>query len=498
MDTVVMLVRVVLAGVFGLAAVTKLTDLPGSRVAMRSFGVPERLAAPVGIGLPIAELTLAVLLLPLATAWWAALAGLGLLLAFITGITYNLVQGRTPDCHCFGQVYSAPVGQSTLIRNGIFVALVLVLVLQGPNRQGSSLVEWLGDVSMAERILLVLVSLVLGALAAVGWLTFHLMQQHGRLLIRIEALEGDEGDVRPSVPEAGLPIGAIAPTFTLASLDGGGVTLEQLRQAGRPVALIFTDPKCGPCTVLMPEIGHWQQEHANDVTLALLSRGTVEANAAKAREHGLTNVLVQRGWEISEAYESLATPSAVLIRPDGTIGSRAALGAEAIRALITSATTKSMPTPLTIPNGGGLALAGSALRAGQPAPAMMLSNLSGETVSLQEFQGERTLVLFWNPGCGFCRRMLDDLKAWEADPPLGAPRLLVISTGNMEDNRAMGLRAPVLLDQGFVAGRAFGVSGTPSGVLLDNEGMIASEVVVGAPAVMKLASTKTERAGSAA
>lgn len=495
MDTVVVLVRVVLAGVFGLAAVTKLADLPGSRAAMRSFGVPERLAAPVGIGLPIAELTIAVLLLPLATAWWAAVVGLGLLLAFITGITYNLAQGRTPDCHCFGQVYSAPVGQSTLIRNGIFVALVSVLVLQGPNRQGSSLVEWLGDVSIAERILLVLAFLVLGALAAVGWLIFHLVQQHGRLLIRIEALEGD---VRSSVPEAGLPIGTIAPTFSLVSLDGGSVTLEQLRQAGRPVALIFTDPECGPCTALMPEIGRWQHEHANAVTLALLSRGTVEANAAKAREHGLTNVLVQRDWEISEAYESLATPSAVLIRPNGTIGSRAALGAEAIRALITSATTKSMPTPLTIPNGGGLASAGSALRAGQPAPAMMWSNLSGETVSLQEFQGERTLVLFWNPGCGFCRRMLDGLKAWEADPPVGAPRLVVISTGSMEDNRAMGLRAPVLLDQGFVAGRAFGVLGTPSGVLLDNEGMIASEVAVGAPAVMKLASTKTERAGSAA
>jgi hypothetical protein len=22
-------------------------------------------------------------------------------------------------------------------------------------------------------------------------------------------------------------------------------------------------------------------------------------------------------------------------------------------------------------------------------------------------------MLFWNPGCGFCTRMIDDLKAWE-------------------------------------------------------------------------------------
>lgn len=77
---------------------------------------------------------------------------------------------------------------------------------------------------------------------------------------------------------------------------------------------------------------------------------------------------------------------------------------------------------------------------------MLLPNRSGETVSLQEFQGERTLALFWNPECGFCKHMLDDLRAWEANPPDGA-RLLVISTGTVEANQAMGLRSRVLLDE---------------------------------------------------
>jgi hypothetical protein len=43
------------------------------------------------------------------------------------------------------------------------------------------------------------------------------------------------------------------------------------------------------------------------------------------------------------------------------------------------------------------------------------------------------------------------------------------------------------LDQQFAVGRAFGTSGTPSAVLVDAEGKVASEVTVGAPAVMELA-----------
>ena len=51
----------------------------------------------------------------------------------------------------------------------------------------------------------------------------------------------------------------------------------------------------------------------------------------------------------------------------------------------------------------------------------------------------------------------------------------------------MGLISPVLLDQQFAVGRAFGASGTPSAVLVDAEGKVASEGAVGAPAVMELA-----------
>jgi len=123
------------------------------------------------------------------------------------------------------------------------------------------------------------------------------------------------------------------------------------------------------------------------------------------------------------------------------------------------------------------------------APDFTLPDLNGETVSLADFRGQRTLVLFWNPDCGFCEQMLADLKAWEAEPPQGAPQLLLVSTDDVEVNRALGLQAQVLLDGGFTVGPSFGIHGTPMAVLVDAEGKIASEVAAGASNVLALASS---------
>jgi hypothetical protein len=64
---------------------------------------------------------------------------------------------------------------------------------------------------------------------------------------------------------------------------------------------------------------------------------------------------------------------------------------------------------------------------------------------------------------------------------------VVISGGFAETNQNAGLLSPVLLDQNFVAWRVFGAGGTPSGVLIDEDGKVASSVVVGAEAVLALA-----------
>jgi peroxiredoxin len=100
----------------------------------------------------------------------------------------------------------------------------------------------------------------------------------------------------------GLPIGAPAPGFRLTGLYGETLTLDALRAPGQPVLLIFTDPNCGSCTALLPEVSRWQREHAAQLTLALISQGTAEANRAKIAAHVVTHVLLQADQEVAKAY----------------------------------------------------------------------------------------------------------------------------------------------------------------------------------------------------
>src|SRR5215208_4291396 len=141
MDVALLLARLLLAVVFAVAGVAKLADRAGSGRAVAEFGVPTPLATPLGVLLPLAELTVAAALIPTSTAWWGALGAIVLLGLFVLGITVNLARGRKPDCHCFGQLHSAPAGWKTLLRNGLLAAVACFVVWQGYDSAGPSAVS---------------------------------------------------------------------------------------------------------------------------------------------------------------------------------------------------------------------------------------------------------------------------------------------------------------------------------------------------------------------
>jgi peroxiredoxin len=510
LNTALLFARLLLAGIFAVAGVAKLADRQGSRQAIVDFGIPSTLAAPLGLLLPLAELAVAATLLPASTAWWGALGALVLLSVFVVGISINLARGRKPECHCFGQLHSAPAGWKTLARNGALAVVAGFVLWAGYNEAGPSALAWLGALSAAQLLGLLGGVVVLALLAGQWAFLVHLLQQNGRLLVRLEAVEATLTEGRSVAPSQngtpthqaeGLPVGSAAPEFTLSGLHGETLTLEALRAPGKPVMMLFTDPGCGPCNAMLPDVGRWQEEHAQRLTLALISRSEVEENKTKAQEHGLQNVLLQKDWEVSEAYEVRGTPSAVLIDTDGKIASPMAGGVEGIKGLLSYAVGERTQLPMQpqqpqaqgqpCPNCGKVHAAAptvpAAQKIGEEAPEVKLPDLEGNTVKLADYRGEETLVLFWNPGCGFCQQMLPDLKEWESTSPEDAPKLLVVSAGTEEANKEMDLTSPVLLDQQFATGRAFGASGTPSAVLVDAEGKVASEVAVGAPGVLELA-----------
>jgi hypothetical protein len=265
-----LIARLVLGAVFALAGVAKLWDLEGSRRAIIDFGVPSAIAVPLGLVLPLAELAVAATLLPASSAWWGALGALALLSVFIVGIAINLARGRKPECHCFGQLHSAPAGWKTLARNGVLAVVASFVLWAGYEGSGAgpSALSWVGALSTAQFVGFLGGVLVLFLLAGQWWFLVHLLRQNGRLLVRLEAVEGSLGTGGSVVPSAngtpvnqaeGLPVGSEAPQFSLSGLHGETLTLEALRSSGKPVLLLFTDPGCGPCTALLPEIRRWQR-----------------------------------------------------------------------------------------------------------------------------------------------------------------------------------------------------------------------------------------------
>jgi uncharacterized membrane protein YphA (DoxX/SURF4 family)/peroxiredoxin len=336
MATAVLALRLLLAGVFLTAGIGKLLDLAGSRQAMRDFGVPDRAATIAGTLLPVVELTIGVALIFAPSARWGALAALALLLTFIAGIARAMARGEEPDCHCFGQIHSAPAGPLTLARNAALAGCAAVIVAYGSGPAGDA---WVNARSASE---LVAAGAAICAVAAVAY-ALSLRAEIARLKRDLDMAQTGAAAAAP-----GLPVGADAPAFALRDLQGETVSLTALRERGQPVLLMFMSPNCGPCAAFVPTIQQWQQSLSARLTLAIITSGTAEQNAVFT-EHGLEHVLLQDEGEVAALYGANLTPSGVFVTPGGKIASPPGEGQQGIEPLVR----------LALRDGAGFAMEGS-------------------------------------------------------------------------------------------------------------------------------------------
>jgi hypothetical protein len=172
-----------------------------------------------------------------------------------------------------------------------------------------------------------------------------------------------------------------------------------------------------------------------------------------------------------------------------------AYGDEAIRALVNHAVT----TGAGLPAGNGsnghvlqVNVGSSLYKVGELAPRFSLSDLRGRLLNSEDFLGEDTLLLFWNSGCSYCQAMTEEIRSWEDNPPKRAPRLVILASGREADirTRTRDLRSLILLDTEFDVGPMFGSNSTPSAVLIDGEGKIASSLLIGERKVLALAGVR--------
>jgi uncharacterized membrane protein YphA (DoxX/SURF4 family) len=129
-------VRLGLAAVLAFAAVPKLADLRTSQQAVSNYRLfPAAINQLIGVGLPIIELALALLILAgLLTRYAAVVFGL-MLVVFIAGIISAWARGLNIDCGCFPGIkadLSADVGAryvGDIARDVGFVAMTVFLAV---------------------------------------------------------------------------------------------------------------------------------------------------------------------------------------------------------------------------------------------------------------------------------------------------------------------------------------------------------------------------------
>lgn len=123
-----------------------------------------------------------------------------------------------------------------------------------------------------------------------------------------------------AVPAAAVTIQDTAPDFTLKSLEGSNLRLEEYR--GQVVLINFWASWCGPCRQEMPLLDRLHQRYV-DTGFAVLGIN-VEGEVAPAQElidkvPVTFPVLIDEGQLVSELYKLEAMPSTVVVDRDGVV-----------------------------------------------------------------------------------------------------------------------------------------------------------------------------------
>lgn len=349
---VTLLVRLALAVVFAVAGATKIGRRAETESTLDAFGMPAGLRRPVAMTLPLVELAVAVALLPAASSPYAAVAATLMLAAFSLAVARVLIRGDQVDCNCFGALGSDEVSRSTLVRDLALLVPATFLAAVTWSDPGPGAFAWIGDLDASTA------AMILGGVAlAIAVLSFgfcvELMRQNGRLLARLEALEGG-GTSASATPALTSPsyAGTLVPAFAHPDLDGREVSLDGLLAEGRELLLVFSDPGCHACNPVLPEVARLQHEPGDGPLPIVMSLGDPEINRVKASEHGLERVLIQPDFDLARLLGVSGMPGAVLVDRSGRVAAEPAQSTDAVRALLVEVTETSPAATLEVTVGG--------------------------------------------------------------------------------------------------------------------------------------------------
>ncbi len=473
-DLLVAGARSVLALVFLTAGALKISGAArvGETMARLGFGGAGWQTA--GRWLPHLEVVAGVALIFPQTAVAAGVVSVFLLGAFTAVMVAAVRRGDAPPCNCFGALTPTPISRRTIARNVVLLVLAvgaLLLMLRDP---GPSLMGWASGPAIASEGLALAALLLAVALFAVGRTLLGVMETQRSMQASLATLERKPGPpqiARDAPPlDNGLPLGALAPGFTLTTIGGTAVSLAQLLETNRAVLLIAASATCAPCRALVPQLKEWAAAHRDRLTAVVAYAGGVPELGA----FGPHIILTASDDAVIKDYRLQWTPTAVLIDRQGRIASPVAAGVESIEKLMAAIAASQEPNARAMTTHFRERIRG--LPIGTAAPSLPVANGGGPR-----------LVLFWRLGCPHCQGIVASVKHWiavRADHPADRMSLVVVNWGQ---ESSVGLEGvPVVDDAAGDFARLFGAPGTPSAVIVDADGRVASTVGVGAPNVLAL------------
>lgn len=112
--------------------------------------------------------------------------------------------------------------------------------------------------------------------------------------------------------------GTEAPPFSLESLDGGTVSLEDYR--GRPVVVFFWGSWCDLCRDMIPLLTEAADRHPDAAVVGVLFRDEPDTARAAAREAGAGwDTLLDPGEATATAWGVDSTPITFFVNRDGRV-----------------------------------------------------------------------------------------------------------------------------------------------------------------------------------
>lgn len=486
MEILLLALRLALAAVFGVASFGKLIDREGSEKALIDFGVPKALVPVFVFSLPLTEISIALSLFFVDVSWFGAIGAAGLFAVFTGGMVYQFAKGNAPNCHCFGQIHSEPVGVTSILRNVALLSVAVVLIVAGRANQGLNLATTRQDIMQ-----FILGIAVVGLLSAVLYFLWKISEQQTQIMRRIEFMElvgQDGGQVsrdEMTHPHEGLPIGGHFPDFELYDVNANLVSLTKIKEQGTPTLFFFVSPTCNPCKALVPEIERWRKDLFGKVNLILISNGKAKENVEKFGNNPMRPILLQNRREVADAAKAQWTPTAILMDANGRVASHATAGDAAIRDLIEQLKSEDLDGEFTFfANNSDQGHRHNKI--GESIPQFSVPDLNGKIIDSDYFKGKQTLVTFWSLTCPFCTSMMEEIKNWDKTKGKDDPALVLFSEGDKQAHEEFQLSSPVILDEGYKTAAGFGMFGTPSAVLVNEEGKIISETAVGAANIWSL------------